>query len=172
MSSQDNCIKSRENLNGSFLIRRAIPDEAPAILALIHAAFQPYRGKLEPESSALLETVDSVRQALASGEGLAAWAGDRAVGCVIAEARNGAGVYLGRLAVDPAYRGRGIAAGLVAAAEARARSAGRFQVELNVRIALPDNIRLFERLGYRETARKAHPGFPQSTYLVMEKSLL
>ena len=164
--------------SGGFLIRRATSDDAPAILAVIHAAFEPYRGKLAPEPSALRETADSLRQALAAGEGLAAWIDGQAIGCVIAEAkagaeaRDGGGVYLGRLAVDPAYRGRGIAAALVAAAEAWARSTGRFQVELNVRLALPDNIRLFERLGYRETARKAHPGFPQPTYLVMEKSLL
>jgi predicted N-acetyltransferase YhbS len=165
-------MKSLENLNVDFLIRRAAPDDAPVILALILAAFEPYRGKLQPESSALRETADSVRQALAANEGLAAWTGGRVVGSVIVEAREGRGVYLGRLAVDPAHRGRGIAASLVGAAEAWARSTGRFQVELNVRIALPDNIRLFERLGYRETARKAHPGFAQPTYLVMEKSLL
>ena len=33
------------------------------------------------------------------------------------------------------------------------------------------NIALFESLGYRETARLAHPGWPAPTYLVMEKSL-
>jgi hypothetical protein len=44
-------------------------------------------------------------------------------------------------------------------------------IELNVRIALAGNIALFESLGYRETARRAHPGYPQPTYLVMEKSL-
>jgi hypothetical protein len=30
---------------------------------------------------------------------------------------------------------------------------------------------LFQSLGYRETARESHPGYPEPTYLVMEKSL-
>jgi len=45
------------------------------------------------------------------------------------------------------------------------------RVDLNVRIALTGNVALFQALGYRETARKAHPGWPEPTYLVMEKSL-
>jgi GNAT superfamily N-acetyltransferase len=159
-------------MEDTILIGRAIQGDAPQMQDLIQRAFEQYRGILQPESSALRETVESVRQALASAEGLTARIGTRLVGCLIAEPRDKAGLYLGRLAIDPACRGRGIAAKLVGAAEAWARSEGRFQVELNVRIALPDNIRLFRRLGYLETARKSHPGFAYPTYLVMEKSLL
>jgi hypothetical protein len=44
-------------------------------------------------------------------------------------------------------------------------------VEVQVRIALTGNIALFQALGYRETARTAHPGYSQPTTLVMEKAL-
>lgn len=159
-------------MNEEILIGRARPGDAAQILDLVRLAFGEYRGLLEPESSALRETVDSLRQALASHAGLMARAGSKPVGCLIAEPRGEAGVYLGRLAVDPAFRGRGVAARLIEAAEAWARSEGRFQAELNVRIALPGNIRLFRRLGYLETGRRSHPGFVHPTYLVMEKSLI
>ena len=158
-------------MEDEILIAQANPSDAQRMLDLILSAFAEYRGKLDPESSAFGETADSVRQALATGEGLAAWNDGRMVGCLILEPRGAAGLYLGRLAVDPAYRGRGIAGGLAQAAEAWARRRGRFHLELNVRLALAGNIRLFERLGYRETARKSHPGFAHLTYLVMEKNL-
>ena len=159
-------------MEDEILIARANPRDAQRMLDLILHAFAEYRGKLDPESSAFGETVESVRQALEVGEGLAAWNGGRMVGGLILEPRGAVGLYLGRLAVDPAYRGRGIAGGLAQAAEAWALRGGRFHLELNVRLALAGNIHLFERLGYRETARKSHPGFIHPTYLVMEKSLI
>jgi len=51
------------------------------------------------------------------------------------------------------------------------RARGLRAAEINVRIALTGNIALFEALGYRVTARLAHLGWVEPTYLVMEKSL-
>ena len=147
-----------------------MPKEAPALLDLMRRAFASHRGRIVPESSVFRETVEVVARQLEEGGGFIAVAGSVLVSCVIAEAKEG-GAYLGRLAVDPAYRRRGIARRLVAAAEDYAYRRGLDRVELNVRIALPDNIALFAALGYRETGRGTHPGFAEPTYLVMEKAL-
>jgi hypothetical protein len=42
---------------------------------------------------------------------------------------------------------------------------------LGVRIALPENQRLFAALGYVETERTAHPGFDVPTSITMRKVL-
>ncbi len=153
-----------------FAIRRAVPSEAPAILDLMRRAFGEYRGLLQPESSVFVETVEVVAAKLCGGDGFIAVADAAIIGCVIAEAMDDRG-YLGRLAVDPAARRQGIARALVAAAEDHVRRRGLTRIELNVRIAVSGNIALFQALGYREIARKAHPGWPHPTYLVMEKTL-
>jgi ribosomal protein S18 acetylase RimI-like enzyme len=57
------------------------------------------------------------------------------------------------------------------AGEGFVRQRGLKTVEVQVRIALTGNIALFQSLGYRETARRSHPGYPEPTTLVMEKSL-
>lgn len=152
------------------VIRSASSGEAQAVLDLMHSAFASHRGRLVPESSVFRETADAIGRQLERGGGFVAATGMTLAGCVIAEGRDDHG-YLGRLAVDSAFRRRGIARLLIAAAEDYVRNRGLDRIALNVRIALPDNIALFHRLGYRETARLAHPGFAQPTYLVMEKLL-
>jgi ribosomal protein S18 acetylase RimI-like enzyme len=154
----------------SIKIRTAVAAEAGIVLGVMRRAFGEYRGRLEPESSVFAETVPAIAVKLAGGGGFLAEQAGRAVGCVIVEDL-GDRAYLGRLAVDPALRGRGLGRRLAVAAEGFARRRGRPAIELNVRIALAGNIALFESLGYRETERRAHPGWPEPTYVVMEKML-
>jgi ribosomal protein S18 acetylase RimI-like enzyme len=80
-------------------------------------------------------------------------------------------VHIGRLAVDPAWRGRGMARALIAAVEAEARSRNARALTLGVRIALPENQRLFLACGFREVGREAHPGYAAPTWIRMEKML-
>jgi ribosomal protein S18 acetylase RimI-like enzyme len=154
----------------TITIRPAAPREAAVLLAVMRRAFGEYRGRLVPESSVFVETPDLIAEKLAGGGGFLALDGEKPVGCLIAEEKAGRG-YLGRLAVDPDLRRQGLAWRLMLEGERFARDRGLKIAELQVRIALPGNIALFEALGYRETARRAHPGFPEPTYLVMEKSL-
>lgn len=151
------------------VVRLAGPARLPEALACIHAAFGEYRDILVPPSAALNETVASLGRRLADGAVFLAEAGDGEVlGAVCAEI-GGDAVYLDRLAVLPVARRRGVAAALVAAVEAFAAERGAARVTLGVRLALPGNIRLFERLGYAETGRKAHPGFAAPTSAALAK---
>ena len=154
----------------TIAIRTAAAGEAELVLELMRQGFAEYRGVLQPESSVFTETVMGVRGRLAAGGGLLALRGATPVGCIIAEDKGDRG-YLGRLAVLPAARRLGVARRLIAEAEAFLRRRGLARAELNVRIALTGNVALFQAAGYRETARLAHPGWTEPTYLVMEKSL-
>ena len=63
-----------------FLIRAARPEEAEAIVALIQRAFGEYRGKLRPESGALLETPETITAAMKTGTILLAERAGRVLG--------------------------------------------------------------------------------------------
>lgn len=151
------------------VVRLDGPERLPEALAAIHGAFSEYEGRLTPPSAALRENLDSLGHRLAGGAVFVAEdAHGRVLGAVCAD-RKGNAVYLDRLAVLPAARGRGAAAALIAAVEAFAVELGAEAITLGVRLALDGNIQLFRRLGYVEVARTAHPGFDHPTSASMIK---
>ncbi|NJM91744.1 MAG: GNAT family N-acetyltransferase [Rhodospirillaceae bacterium] len=154
-----------------FLIRAARADEAEAIVALIQRAFGEYRGKLRPESGALLETADTIRTAMTTATVLVAERAGRILGCVSVRRKDGHG-YAGRLAVEPMERRIGVARALMAQAEGLARQMGADRLQVDVRLKLRDNRAFFRALGFKEGAERCHPGFSQSTYVEMEKILI
>jgi predicted N-acetyltransferase YhbS len=153
-------------------IRAATAADAAALAALITGAFAEYRGRLKPESGALSESAETIAAELARPDhtALLALDGSQPVGCVLCKPENG-DLYFGRLAVPPAQRGRGIARALIEAVEAHGRQRGYPGVLLGVRVALPENQKLFASLGYVETERTAHPGFDVPTSITMRKVL-
>ncbi len=151
-------------------IRPARVDEAEAIVALIHRAFAQYRGRLQPESSALSEDADKIGALMAQGIVLVAMEARRITGCVAIQRKPDC-VYAGRLAVDPAARGQGTGRALMAAAEDAARSLGSGPLRVDVRLALAENRAFFRSLGFVEGAHSRHPGFAEPTYVELEKIL-
>ena len=154
-----------------FLIRAARPDEAAAIVALLQRAFGEYRGKLRPESSALLETADTIRAAMKAATILVAERGGRILGCVSVR-RNDDSAYAGRLAVEPMERRIGVARALMAQAEVLARQMGTSRLRVDVRLKLRDNRAFFRAQGFVEGAERRHPGFNSPTYVELEKILI
>ena len=151
-------------------IRPARMDEAEAIVALIHRAFAQYRGRLQPESSALSEDADKIGALMAQGVVLLAEEGEQITGCVAIQRKPDC-IYAGRLAVDPAARGNGTGRALMAAAEDVARSLGRGPLRVDVRLALTENRAFFRSLGFVEGTHHRHPGFAEPTYVELEKIL-
>ena len=134
--------------------------------ALIRAAFATIARELDPPPSALRVTADDLRVHLATGGG-AVHGRD---GCILWVASEGV-LYLSRLSVAPERRGEGIGTALLAHAEAEARRMGLARIQLEVRLALESNRRLFAGAGFIEGARHAHPGYAEPTYVEAYKPL-
>jgi predicted N-acetyltransferase YhbS len=151
-------------------IRPLTIGDAAAAASLIREAFAAQSRATDPPSSALGETTASVSAKLAEGGGAGAEADGALVGVVLWTEKDGA-LHIGRVSAPPAWRGRGIARALLAAGEAEARRRGLKRKTLRVRLALGENQRLFAGFGFTPAAQGAHPGYPEPTFLVMEKRL-
>src|SRR5688500_3261811 len=130
-------------------LRPATQADVPAVLAVTAAAYREYAGRLQPDAGALHETVEAVERYLHAGGVIVAQAGGAVVGAVRYEPREDF-VYLGRLAVLPGWRGRGIGQRLVEAVEDWAILLGLDEVRLGVRLELVENRELYTHLGYVE----------------------
>jgi len=145
--------------------------DAAAAAALIRLAFAHQGVPTDPPASALRETPEAIAAILASDGGFGAWHGATLLGCVMWQRKEPGALYLGRLAVHPDSRGRGIARALVAAVEAEARARGMARVTLSTRLVLDDNRRLFAACGFVETRLQSHPGYAHPTFVDQEKRL-
>ena len=154
-------------------------DHAAVVLDFLYAAFAEHRGNIVPESSVFRQTVDSLRTTIENQTLLLAYHEQeptKPVGCVLYVPKERGvpqeqGLYFGRLAVHPEYRGHNVAQQLIARVEADALSLNYSMVFLEVRIALTKNIALFERCGYQIASSHAHEGFEEDTYYQMIKRL-
>ena len=151
-------------------IRPLTIGDAEAAASLVRQAFAAQSRATDPPSGALAETTASLAAKLAEGGGAGAETGGALVGVVLWAEQDGA-LYIGRVSVAPAWRGRSIASALLAAGEAEARRRGLKRMTLRVRLALDDNQRLFARFGFTPSATGCHPGYSAPTFMVMEKRL-
>jgi GNAT superfamily N-acetyltransferase len=144
--------------------------DAPAAAALVRAAFAAQPVVLDPPASALGVTADTLAAHLSRAGGAVAESEGRIIGVVLWEAGDGP-LQVSRLAVAPEARLQGIARALLAAAEAAAHQQGLTRLRVGTRLALTGNRRLFESCGFVGIARHAHPGYPEPTWVEMEKRL-
>jgi ribosomal protein S18 acetylase RimI-like enzyme len=87
---------------------------------------------------------------LGAGRVLVARAGERVVGHLqLVDGASPAEVEVRNMAVDPAYRQRGVGRALMAAAIDRAREDGRSQLVVATAAADIGNLRFYQRLGFR-----------------------
>ena len=137
---------------------------------LIEHSFAEYRGRLEPPSSALDETVATITAAMAVGGAVLALAGDRPIGAALYRPDAGF-LYAGRVSVMPEWRRQGVAQALMGFLETQARSLALSAIEIEVRESLPSNVALYRRLSYRVTASIPHPRGPSFNSLTMRKEV-
>ena len=153
------------------MLRRMVPDDATAVAALIRMAFAAQAVVTDPPPSALRVTAADVLTHLARGDGGAVVEIEAALaGSVLWETKD-RGLYISRVAVVPAFRRRGIARALLAAAEDAARASHLPFLHLGTRLVLTDNRRLFFACGFVETEQTAHPGYAEATSVTMVKRL-
>ncbi len=151
-------------------IRLALAEDLSVLVAILHSAFAEYEGQLDPPSGALHESENTLLEKLKEGGAFLAFAGGKAVGCVFFEVHEDY-VYLGRLSVLPEHRKQGVARALINQVEQQARDLGKSRVQLGTRLALPQLLAYYARLGYQPISYVAHPGYTQPTYAIMEKVL-
>ncbi len=155
-------------------LRPATVEDAPIILAITRAAFQEFQGRLDPPSGALHETLESLAQSAFQpdhGATLAFVEGQPAGALRWSIQPPRAFLYVGRVAVLPAYRRQGIASTLMRWADAHARALGLPAVQFGVRLQAIQNIRFYEHLGYRIIEYAQHTGYDHPTFVWMRKDL-
>jgi ribosomal protein S18 acetylase RimI-like enzyme len=138
-----------------IVIHRATLEEAPLVHRIMIEAFAEYAETLQAPSGAMTETVADVAESMARGGAILAWEGPQAVGSARFEPRDGF-LSVGRVAVLPAHRRRGIAQAMMRLMETEAEAAGFQRIELGVRMSLPSNLALYASLGYETVAITPH----------------
>ncbi len=176
-------MKSFEFLDLAMDIRLANVEDVPAIMALIARAVPVMRasGNLQwderyPNSEVFYRDIAANQLWLALVEaevaGVAAVTMDQEpeyaqVGCDIDEPA----IVVHRLAVDPAHRGRGIAAALMGQAESVARSRGIEVLRVDTNSNNEATQRLFPKLGYELSGEIGLSFRPGLRFLCYEKRL-
>ena len=135
-------------------IRPATPDDAGDATALIARAYAPWTARL-PD---LPDVTGGVAEDIRSGGVFVAVAGKTLAG-VLFTGRNGDTLHLRNVAVDPAFGGQGIGSALVRHAESIARDRGLARLALATHSAMTGNLRLYARLGWRQTGRDGNKVF-------------
>ncbi|WP_301309817.1 GNAT family N-acetyltransferase [Nonomuraea roseoviolacea] len=133
-------------------IQRAAEADAGEILTVQRAAYvteaQLYGDPFIPP---LVESVEQVREAIRAGVVLKAVDGGRVVGSVRGRL-SGATCLVGRLVVAPDQQGRGLGTALLRTLHEQVPEASAF--DLFTGHLSEGNLRLYRRLGYRETHRE------------------
>jgi ribosomal protein S18 acetylase RimI-like enzyme len=155
-------------------IRAASIEDAPLIFEITRAAFEQFRGRLDPPSGALDETLETLRESAFQPDHGAtlAFVDDTPAGAMrwsVAPLRQH--LYIGRVAVLPAYRRQGVASALMHWADAHARALGLPAVQFGVRLQAPENILFYQRLGYEIASQEHHHGYNQPTFVWMRKQV-
>lgn len=139
-----------------LLVRRAGPDDAPAIADVLGRAFAVFAPRYTPAAfAATIPPADVVRARLAEGPAWVAEVDGAVVGTVAAVAR-AEGVYVRSMAVLPAVRGRGAGRALLAAVEAFAAERKSHRLFLSTTPFLDAAIALYTRAGFVRCADGPH----------------
>ena len=158
-------------------LRVARTDEAPAVAALVNAAFQveAFFKRGDRTDAAEIRDLMQPGEFLVLDESHAA--GDPGTGltaCVYVR-MNGNRGYFGMLSIDPRFQGRGFGRSIVAAVESYFRARGCHAVDIqvvNLREELPP---FYERLGYDASGTRPFPDDGSATqpchFIVMTKRL-
>ena len=146
-------------------IESASPADIPEIIALQRLAFKKEAMKTgDWGMPAQAQTVGQLTAEFPSLKLLVVRENGRIIATGRAKCEDGT-VHMGRLAVVPEKQGRGLGSRLIMALEDSFPDVCRFEIfTSDVSLA---NIRLYERLGYREYARKKAPTI--ATLVYMEK---
>jgi GNAT superfamily N-acetyltransferase len=142
----------------------------PELLSLLRESFAYMDGRIEPPSSLTTMGIEEFKVKAAEEVLIVAHAGQQLIGCAFADLREDC-VYVGKVAVAPSARSKGVARSLFEAADELARRHGKRFLELQTRVELTENHATFGALGFRKVAETAHPGYTRPTSITMRRSV-
>jgi putative acetyltransferase len=137
-------------------VRLAVPEDAPAIAAVLAAAFAEYEPTYTPEAfTATTPTSEQVLHRFHEGPVWVAVHDSVIVGTVAAVPR-GERLYVRSMGVLPSFAGRGIGGLLLRQVESFAVSQGYKSLFLSTTPFLSDAIALYERHGFQRNTEGPH----------------
>ncbi|WP_336788040.1 GNAT family N-acetyltransferase [Paenibacillus sp. MMO-177] len=151
-------------------IIQASLEEIQTVHDVMVKAFEEYRGKLNPPSGALSETIDDIVKKISNNGGAII---AQAEGVPVGSAQfifQDNYVYIGRVSVLPSHRGWGIGKMMVRYIENHARNKGVNESRLEVRISIPSNVAFYKKINYEVIEKHAYPAETDYWY-VMKNSL-
>jgi len=136
-----------DNSANNLEFRIVEESEADLVWRIVNTSFEEYRNSEAP-SSALLETVEHVKQALNNGreKAVVCYCDGRPAGTARFYSENG--LYFRRLGVLPEFRRRGISKAIIGWLENYARSKGERRIWCNTRSSVDRNMYLYRSMGY------------------------
>ena len=137
-------------------------------LDLIKSSFAFMTGLIDPPSSVERLTLKKLKRMAEAGHVLVI--GKPVIACVVVTPLSHA-LYLGKIAVDPSMRGQGVVRALIEECEVLAKDLGKNCLELQVRIELVQNEKVFTELGFVKVSDDCHPGYDRVTEITMQKPL-
>lgn len=140
-------------------VRTAVPEDAPAIAAVLAAAFAEYEPAYTPQAlAATTPTSDQIRPRFSEGPVWVALLGEAIVGTVAAVPK-GERLYVRSMGVLPTARGHGIGGLLLRHVESFAAEGGYKSLFLSTTPFLAGAIALYERFGFRRSREGPHDLF-------------
>jgi GNAT superfamily N-acetyltransferase len=153
-----------------WIFRPALPSEFPDVERVLRAAFTPYMQRLGRDIPAGYYD-ERLRASIARGDVFVADEAGRIVGVAQTERRD-TGLYLDRLAVDPAKQGSGLGSWLLGRLEEVARSRGDRAMSLQTAEMMEHLLRLYGRHGFEIVSRgPPDHGKDPHTRVIMVKAL-
>ncbi|TBX28144.1 GNAT family N-acetyltransferase [Nioella sediminis] len=140
------------------------------LLALLNKAFAFMEGRIDPPSSLLRMSADSLKQKAAEEDLFLITQNSRPIACLFGHPQK-TEYYIGKLAVDRRHRGTGLARQLLDAAAQEAVRRGLKGLRLQTRVELRENHRTFRAMGFHLIGASAHPGYARATSLTFRRPL-
>jgi GNAT superfamily N-acetyltransferase len=144
------------------LPRLATQADLPAIASVIAAAYARYMDRMDRPPAPVLT---DYRGAIAAGR---VWVTGEPVSAVLVLVQERDAMLVENVAVSPAAQGTGLGRRLMEFAERQALASGLSRMTLYTNEVMTENLAIYVRLGYRETARQSQDGYSR---VFMEKDL-
>jgi ribosomal protein S18 acetylase RimI-like enzyme len=135
----------------SWTIRRAEPSDAEALSACITAAYAHYATRipdLPPVAADCAQEIAEYQVWVADIDG------EISAGLVLCP--EDGFMRLANIAVHPDQAGKGLGRALMTRAETEAAAQDFAELRLNTHVDMPENVELYEHLGWRETGREGN----------------